>query len=235
MGNKKAGSQWISLSDMMTWLMLVFLLISVLVISEIQEQQDNKNRILLEYNNTQDEILKELKKAFQEKEKEWEMTIDDDLSIKFTNPDVLFEPNISTLTQGFRDILDQFIPLYISIVNDEEYKDSIIEVRIEWHAWKCEDIEYMSCLKLSQERSNAVLWYIFNHPEYIWISEKNKKKLKFWFTSNGMSNGKNLDSSWGFIYDSWKQLDPKLSRRVEFKIVTNSEVLVKELINNINN
>jgi len=215
--------------------MLVFLLISVLVISEIQKQQENKNRILLEYNNTQDEILKELKNAFQEKEKEWEMTIDDDLSIKFTNPDVLFEANISTLTQWFKNILDQFIPLYLSIINDEKYKNSIIEVRIEWHAWKCLDSEYMNCLTLSQDRSNTVLSYIFNHPNYIWISEENKKKLKFWFTSNGMSNWKNLDSSWKFIYESWNEIDPKLSRRVEFKIVTNSETLVKELINNINN
>jgi hypothetical protein len=73
--------------------MLVFLLISILVISEIQEKEENKNKILIEYSNVKDEIYKDLKKAFEEKEKEWEMTISNDLSIKFTNPDVLFADN----------------------------------------------------------------------------------------------------------------------------------------------
>lgn len=86
----------------MTGLMFVFLLISVAFMADLQKQEDNKNRVLLEYNNTQGEILKDLKIAFQDKEKEWEMTIDDDLSIKFTNPDVLFDPNVSTVTRKFQ-------------------------------------------------------------------------------------------------------------------------------------
>jgi hypothetical protein len=78
--------------------MLVFLLISILVISEIQEKEENKNKILIEYSNVKEEIYKDLKKAFKEKEKEWEMTIDDDLTIKFTNPDVLFDANDKNIT-----------------------------------------------------------------------------------------------------------------------------------------
>ncbi len=227
---KHGWSQWISLSDMMTWLMLVFLLISVLVISEIQKKEKEKNRILIEYNNTKEDLFKELKKAYIEKEKEWEMTIEDDLSIKFTNPDVLFEPNVSTLTQGFKNILNEFIPLYISIVNDEKYKDSIIEVRIEWHAGKCTDMEYMQCLELSQDRSNAVLLYIFNHPNYVWISEENKRKLKFWLTSNWMSNWRNLDEHGEYIYYSKEDLSAEKSRRVEFRIITNSEALIEQIM-----
>jgi hypothetical protein len=78
--------------------MLVFLLISILVISEIQHKEENNNRILIEYSNVKEEIYKDLKKAFKEKEKKWEMTINDDLTIKFTNPDVLFEPNNKSIT-----------------------------------------------------------------------------------------------------------------------------------------
>ena len=43
------SAQWISLSDMMTWLMLIFLLISILVISEVKEFEEelkNYNSIL---------------------------------------------------------------------------------------------------------------------------------------------------------------------------------------------
>ncbi|MFO0763482.1 MAG: OmpA family protein [Candidatus Gracilibacteria bacterium] len=201
--------------------------------ADLQKQEDNKNRVLLEYNNTQGEILKDLKLAFQDKEKEWEMTIDDDLSIKFTNPDVLFDPNVSTVTRKFQGILDEFIPLYVSIINNEKYKDAIVEVRIEGHAGKCDESEYMTCLRLSQERSNAVLGYIFSHSDYKNIDEVNKRKLKFWLTSNGMSNGKNLDNNGRYVFKSGNELDPKLSRRVEFRIVTNSEALAKTLIDSL--
>lgn len=227
------SSQWISLSDMMTWLMLVFLLISILVISEIQEKEENKNKILIEYSNVKEEIYKDLKKAFKEKEKEWEMTIDDDLTIKFTNPDVLFDANDKNITSWFRNILNEFIPKYLSIINNSKYNWKIKEVRVEWHAWRCLDSEYMYCLTLSQWRSNSVLQYIFTNDSYKELNIEDKDKLKFLFTSNWMSDWKNLDSSWEYVFFSKKELDAKVSRRVEFRIVSNSEDLVEDLLNNL--
>jgi outer membrane protein OmpA-like peptidoglycan-associated protein len=137
---------------MMTGLMLVFLLISLLVITVVEEMKEElelqkqqletqkkkiddvekqKNRILLEYNNAKADILKDLKKAFEDKEIEWDMTIDDDLTIKFNNPDVLFEANKSIIKSEFKIILNNFIPKYLEIINSEKYKDKIKEVRIE--------------------------------------------------------------------------------------------------------
>ena len=161
MARKKSSWQWISLSDMMTWLMLIFLLLSVFVMSEIQKKDNEKKKILIEYNNSKDELYKNLKKAFKEKEKEWQMEIEDDLTIKFTNPDVLFEPNSYILREKFKNILDDFIPKYLEIINNKKYKDKIKEIRVEWHAWKCLESEYNTCLELSQDRSNRVLYYIF--------------------------------------------------------------------------
>jgi outer membrane protein OmpA-like peptidoglycan-associated protein len=77
--------------------MLVFLLISILVIAEIQEKEKEQNRVLLEYSNVKTEIYKDLKNAFEEKQQDWDMTIDEDLTIKFSNPDVLFEANSSRI------------------------------------------------------------------------------------------------------------------------------------------
>jgi outer membrane protein OmpA-like peptidoglycan-associated protein len=77
--------------------MLVFLLISILVIAEIQEKEKEQNRVLLEYSNVKIEIYKDLKKAFEEKQQDWDMTIDEDLTIKFSNPDVLFDANSSRI------------------------------------------------------------------------------------------------------------------------------------------
>jgi hypothetical protein len=162
------------------------------------------------------------------------MTINDDLTIKFTNPDVLFEPNNKSITNWFKIILDEFIPKYLSIINNSKYDWKIKEIRIEWHAWKCLESEYMYCLTLSQWRANSVLQYIFNNNSYKNLDKEHKDKLKFLFTSNWMSNWKNLDSNWKYVYYSKKELDAKVSRRVEFKIVSNSEDLVEDLLKNLN-
>lgn len=233
MGLKKSGSQWISLSDMMTWLMLVFLLISILVIAEIQEKEKEQNRVLLEYSNVKIEIYKDLKKAFEEKQQDWDMTIDEDLTIKFSNPDVLFDANSSRIRVWFSEILDEFVPEYLEIINSKKYNEKITEVRIEWHAGKCLENEYWICLNLSQWRANSVMQYIFQGNDFISLQDTEQERLKFIFTSNWMSNWKNLDSSWAYIFYSDNELDAQVSRRVEFRIVTNSEELVDELLNKI--
>ena len=106
---------------MMTGLMLIFLLISVMLNLDIIEKEKEKNKILLEYNNIQEKIHMDLKKAFKEKEKEWQMQITDDLRIKFTNDKILFEANKTYLTSEFKTILDEFIPSYLEIINKAEY------------------------------------------------------------------------------------------------------------------
>lgn len=233
MGIKKGGSQWISLSDMMTWLMLVFLLIAILVMSEIQEDEKEKNKVLLEYSNVKNEIYKDLKKAFEEKEQDWDMTIDDDLTIKFSNPEVLFEANSSIIRPRFSFILEEFVPEYLEIIDSAKYDNKIKEVRVEWHAGRCLESEYWICLNLSQWRANSVLQNIFSNSTFLNFDSRQQQKIKFLFTSNGMSDWKNLDSGWEYIYYSNKDLDPWVSRRVEFRIVTNSEELVDELLNKI--
>lgn len=116
---------------MMTGLMLVFLLISVLVISEIQQKEEQKNKILIEYSNAKEEIYKDLKKVFEEKEKEWNMTISEDLTIKFNDTDILFEANQAAIRPRFAEILNEFAPKYLAIIGDEKYNKKIESVMIE--------------------------------------------------------------------------------------------------------
>ena len=116
---------------MMTGLMLVFLLLSVFVMSEIQKKDNDKKQLLVEYTNSKKELYNDIKKAFEEKEEEWQMQIEDDLTIKFTNPDVLFEPNSPQLKENFTNILNDFIPKYLEIINSNKYKNNIKEIRVE--------------------------------------------------------------------------------------------------------
>ena len=240
---------------MMTWLMLVFLLISLLVITnvnemkkaldakeikldlaekDLKEAKKKQNKILIEYDNAKADILKDLKSAFEKKKLEWNMTIDDDLTVKFNNPEVLFEANKSVIRPQFKDILDDFIPKYLKIINSNKYSDKIKEVRIEWHASWPGCTNYIVCLDISQSRANSVLTYIYDNNYFKNLTDKEKERLEFIFTSNWMSDWKNLDKNWEYIFISEKDRNDNLSRRVEFRIVSNSDDLIEELLKKVN-
>jgi ATP-dependent Zn protease len=71
MGKRDESAQWISMSDMMTGLMLIFLLIAMAFMYEVQQKQKEKNKILVEYNESNLQLYKELKNNFNDKEKSW--------------------------------------------------------------------------------------------------------------------------------------------------------------------
>jgi outer membrane protein OmpA-like peptidoglycan-associated protein len=211
----------------MTALMMVFLLIAVLYISQVQEQQREATKLITEYNQSKKDIYSDLNEAFKDKYEEWDMVLDNDLSIKFNNPDVLFDYLSSDVSDKYKKILDDFIPTYLAIINKSEYRDNIKEVRIEGHTASWDD--YMDTIKLSQDRSNAVLNYILISPYYEKLHDSDKEQLGFWLTSNGLGFGRAIDDSGAYVIDSKSAISSK-SRRVEFKIVTSSESLVETLV-----
>lgn len=223
-------SNWISLSDMMTGLMLVFMLIAILTISHVIQRESERNELITEFENTKSELYDELEKAFGGKRNDWGIEITKDLSIKFENPDVLFDYLSADISLQFQTILVEFIPKYIEIINDPKYEDKIKEVRVEGHTADWDD--YMYTVELSQDRSNAVLAYILSSDYFSTLDKKNQDKIKFWFTSNGIGNGRTIDDGGKFTYYSDNEVSAK-SRRVEFRIVTTSEELIDKIVNNL--
>lgn len=71
MARREGTAQWISMSDLMTGLMLIFLLISVAFMYDIQIKQKQKDKALTEYNESKVKLYNELKNRFEKKEKEW--------------------------------------------------------------------------------------------------------------------------------------------------------------------
>lgn len=230
-------SNWISLSDMMTGLMLIFLLIAVLVTMQITQEQKQRQQSVAEYQEIKDDIYADLKNAFSSREDEWGISITRDLVVKFENPDLLFGTDESTLKEEYRTILDQFVPLYIGIINKEEYQGRIKEVRIEGHTadFSAAHPTYMSTISLSQNRSNSVLEYILQSNYFNSLSELEQRKLRFWFSANGLGNGRTLDQNNQFTFETNAPVSPN-SRRVEFRILTDSESLIDEIFKqDINN
>lgn len=238
-GNNKGNeSNWISFSDIMTGLMVIFMFIAISYIVEVQKKQKERDIIFEEFKATKEQLYSELENEFKDDFKKWQVELDKDLSIKFTNPEVLFESGQTTIRPYFAQILDDFLPRYFNVLLQEKYKDKIAEIRIEGHtdtvaALKYDRDPYIGNVILSQLRSAQVLKYFRNMEYYKKLSKKNELRLQFWLTANGLSYGRTLDDDKQLTAVSGKPANNNFSRRVEFRIITTSESLVERVLKEI--
>lgn len=234
-GKSRGDNVWVSFSDIMTGLMVIFMFIAISYIVEVQNKQKERDLLFEEFKATKEQLFAELEEEFKEDFKDWDVELDEDLSIKFTNPDVLFNSGSSHIRQNFAIILDQFLPRYFNILIQEKYIDKIAEIRIEGHtdetpAYRYDSDPYIGNVKLSQERSAEVLKYFRKMTYYKNLSTKDEQRLQFWLTTNGLSYGRTLDNKKNLTFISGNKPDNNISRRVEFRIVTTSESLVERVL-----
>ena len=237
----KKGStdnSWISFSDIMTGLMVIFLFISVSYIVEVQKKQKERDIIFEEFKATKEQLYAELENEFKDDFKNWQVELDKDLSIKFTNPEVLFLSGRAEIRPNFETILNEFLPRYFNILLKPEYQNKISEIRIEGHtdivpAPQFDSDPYIGNIKLSQMRSAEVLKYFRKMDYFKNLSNSEEQKLQFWLTANGLSYGRTLDNNKQLTAISGNTANNDYSRRVEFRIVTTSETLVEQVLKEI--
>ncbi|MDA3966654.1 MULTISPECIES: OmpA/MotB family protein [Helicobacter] len=234
MTSKNTGSEWISISDMMAGVMMIFLLIAVaymVVISKTEKTLALQNAELKELNkqmsdiakthkDLQTELFNDLVNEFSKNLDSWNAEIDADNTFRFKEPEILFDQGKKEVKDRFKEILDDFFPRYIKILSQEKYKDDIEEIRIEGHTsteWqnaKSLEARYLGNAELSQARALEVLKYCFNNKAI----DKDKEWLVSVLRANGLSFAKPLES-------------PELSRRVEFKTLTKSNQKILKILN----
>ena len=244
--NKTSGgeSNWISFSDIMTGLMVLFMFIALSYILEVQKKQNEINVIIKEYKQTQAKIYNELDRTFTDRFKNYNLKVNPDLSIQITDADALFPVQFYDqeveLTDRFQNFLNEFTPLFYGIILKDEYTDDISEVRIEEHTGiqtpdkEFDNDYYQKMLILSQKRSNKVLNYMMGLNYYNALNDKQKNFLRYITTANGLAYGKALDDEGKFKYSTGKNIHNYKSMRVEFRIVTNSQKVVDEWIGKVN-
>lgn len=226
---------WMSVSDLMTGLMVIFLFIAI---AYIQLFTQNANDIT-EFADARSRLHDKLINKFAADTARWQMTIGTDLSVRFTNVDVLFPKGSFELTPDFCEILDEFLPRYFEILLADSLRNSISEVRIEGHtdpsAANLHGLDpYMFNLELSQKRANSVLDYYRHSESFANLSNEDKKLLEFWFTANGLSYGHTLNSEGELTLLSLdSEPDFDRSRRVEIRIITTSEEMIDEFVEKI--
>ena len=153
--NKSVGAYWISISDMMTGLMIIFLFIAISYMIKIINEKKTIKEIAVTYNRLQNDLYNDLNEEFKDDLEKWQAEIDrKTLSVKFKSPDVLFELNSTIIKPKFKLILDDFFPRYVGILVKKQFRDQIDEVRIEGHTsseWiegTAQDLAYLFLMEL---------------------------------------------------------------------------------------
>ena len=223
---------WLSVSDLMTGLMVIFLFIAIAYISRVQQNQS----VLTDYVETKNQLHDKLVKEFEGDTLKWQMAIGKNLSMKFKEPTVLFASGSYELTPRFKEILDEFLPRYFNILLNDSLKNNIQEIRIEGHTDnvpipRYDEDPYIANVILSQQRALSVLRYLRKMPSYQQSSEEQRSLLEFWFTANGLSYGKAVDNAGNYINKSHNEIDKDMSRRVEFRIITSGDEVLENFVN----
>lgn len=223
---------WLSVSDLMTGLMVIFLFVAIAYISRVQKNQS----VLTDYIETKNELHNKLVKEFAGDTIKWQMAIGKDLTMKFKEPTVLFATGSYELTPRFKQILDEFLPRYFDILLNDSLRNNIQEIRIEGHTDdvpipKYDPDPYIANARLSQERALSVVRYFRSMSTFQKYSDKEKQLLEFWLTANGLSYGKALDVNGQFTILSGNHIDRDHSRRVEFRMVTSGDQILENFVN----
>ena len=204
----------LSTGDLMAGLLFIFVLLLMGALLQVQEKAEQDEEIVKRYDQIKTQLYIDLQDEFKEDLTVWRATIDSSLCIRFQEPSMLFDLDKAYLKPKFKEILNDFFPRYIKVLNREEYRDNIVEIRIEGHTDS--DGEYFHNMELSQNRTRTVLQYCFglmDEDEAIWA--------KSLITANGLS------SSQPIIINGVE--DKGLSRRVEFRVRTNAEKQLEDI------
>lgn len=205
----------LSTGDLMAGLLFIFILLLMGTLLRVQEKAEQDERIVKQYNLIKSQLYIDLQTEFEKDLATWRATIDSTLCIRFQEPSMLFDEGLSYLKPNFQSILDDFFPRYIAVLSRPEYRENIEEIRIEGHTNSNGD--YYSNMKLSQDKTRAVLAYCFGLME-----SDDVDWLKGLVTANGLSSSH-------LILNADNSENKDLSRRVEFRVRTNAEKQLEDI------
>lgn len=222
--NEEINQFGLSIGDLMAALLLIFVLLLIGTMLKLQEEFDSKSDIAERYKELQIELYDDLYAEFEEDLEDWDAEIDSTLTIRFKEPDVLFEKGQSYIKTEFKNILSDFFPRYIGVLRANKYIDHIEEIRIEGHTsiegriGMTSEQSYFYNMELSQDRTRSVLQHCLTQLDddiFAWTRDR--------ATANGLSSVKP-------IAENITEEGRKQNRRVEFRIKTDAEKQIREML-----
>lgn len=222
--DEQEESHWLSVSDLMAGLMMVFLFIAVALMLKVNQDKQKIEEVAVAYQENQVAIYEGLMAEFADDLSKWDAEIDrDSLTFTFKSPDVLFAQGESTLTYEYRRLLQDFFPRYLNVLWG--FRDSISEVRIEghtsslWNGYVTDTQAYFNNMELSQDRTRSVLSYVYQLAPVADRVDWIKRHL----AAVGLSSSR-------IIADAQGREDTSASRRVTFRVITNADIQIKKIL-----
>jgi len=211
------GDGWLPVADMMAGLMLVFVFVASLALTDMPEITELNEQQYLEQTQERETIVASLQQEFAEDLNAWGASIDQaTLSFDFGSPELNFGAGSAQVQDNYRKILDDFFPRYLAAL--EPHMAQVEEVRIEGHAssdWSAESDEtdaWFENMALSQQRTRAVLRYVYG----LSAVQKHRDWIRQRVTAVGMSSARLVRNADGSENES-------RSRRVSFRLLMSSD------------
>jgi outer membrane protein OmpA-like peptidoglycan-associated protein len=216
--------QYLSIADLMSGLMMIFLFIAIAFMINVQRQNDAMTKIASISEQARKNLHHDLSIEFKSDLKNWNAEILKDNTIRFKSPNVLFETGKSELGVNFKAILNIFFPRYIKII--QTYNDEDKAIQIEGHTssdWLNStniNIRYIKNVELSQQRALSTLKYCYS-------LFANQARQRDWLQQVLKANGLSFSKR---IFNADGSENAEKSRRVEFKIVTKAEEKLHQIL-----
>ena len=126
---KTNNGYWISIADLMSGLMVIFVFIAIAYMHEIKDVNNGIIYITEGFKDDERSLYNELHKEFKNDLEDWNAYIDaKTLSIIFKEPDVLFEKGEYAIKARFQFILNDFFPRYVEILNSDQFRSNILSI-----------------------------------------------------------------------------------------------------------
>ncbi|NEX21187.1 OmpA family protein [Thiorhodococcus mannitoliphagus] len=216
-------SHWLVVSDLMATLMMIFLFLAVLHMAQVERTHLVETEVRATAAESRQAIYQALEDEFREDLPRWRAElVKPTLTLRFREPDVLFDRSSARIKPEFEAILRDFLPRYLAQLSG--FKDVIREIRIEGHTsseWSADTAPlqaYFLNMELSQQRTQAVLRFAYGLEgleDATWFRDR--------VAAVGLSSSR-------LVHDPDGAEDPEASRRVEFSVLTDFESRLLEPI-----
>lgn len=209
--------QWAPVSDLMAVIMLVFMLIVMILLSYSNwEDKSNDEKC----KDTKELLENKFSGKFEDWKERWKAELDDDLTIRFAGQVILFDVGDEIPSTVFARSIKEFFPAYMDVIREIKRKygdDEVLAIRIEGHTSSEHkgstgpNDAFLKNMELSQNRARGIIKTVLAYPEAVNYNDIVLSEVR----ADGLSSSKLKCSEKG-------EENPDASRRVEFKLLTNS-------------
>lgn len=212
---RKETNYWMSYADLMSAMLMVFVLLLSVIILDYKSDMDEKQRQIDAVTEVKSNIIADLTEEF--KGSNLNIEVDPQTgAIRFPG-NILYEFSSSELSPAGKKFLREFVPKYFGIIMQDKFRDDISSIIVEGHTDK--DGSYLYNLNLSQARAFSVVQEIYDEK---FVDFPEKELSKDYLTSNGRSFMVPINNADGTY-------NPDKSRRVEFLFRLKEDERIEEL------